>query len=113
MESQKHRPLGVSIVAILTAIGGIVFLTSGAVLLIIGIGIIFLAVGIAFLVVTYGLWKGKRWAWTVTLILSVIGIILAIASLAVGNMGAIVSIIIHGVVIYYLYRPNVKAFFGK
>jgi uncharacterized membrane protein HdeD (DUF308 family) len=113
MESQKHRPLGVSIVAILTAIGGIVFLTSGAVLLIIGIGIIFLAVGIAFLVVAYGLWRGKRGAWTVTLILSVIGIILAIASLAVGNMGAIVSIIIHGVVIYYLYRPNVKAFFGK
>jgi uncharacterized membrane protein HdeD (DUF308 family) len=113
MESQKHRPLGVSKVAILTAIGGIVFLTSGAVLLIIGIGIIFLAVGIAFLVVAYGLWRGKRWAWTVTLILSVIGIILAIASLAVGNMGAIVSIIIHGVVIYYLYRPNVKAFFGK
>ena len=113
MESQKHRPLGVSIVAILTAIGGIVFLTSGSVLLIIGIGIIFLAIGIAFLVVAYGLWRGKRWAWTVTLILSVIGILLAIASLAVGNMGAIVSIIIHGVVIYYLYRPNVKAFFGK
>lgn len=113
MESQKHRPLGVSIVAILTAIGGVVFLTSGSVLLIIGIGIIFLAIGIAFLVVAYGLWRGKRWAWTVTLILSVIGIILAIASLAVGNMGAIVSIIIHGVVIYYLYRPNVKAFFGK
>ena len=60
MESQKHRPLGVSIVAILTAIGGIVFLTSGAVLLIIGIGIIFLAIGIAFLVVAYGLWRGKR-----------------------------------------------------
>jgi hypothetical protein len=61
----------------------------------------------------YGLWIGKRWAWTITLILSVIGIILAIASIALGNVGAIVSIIIHGVVIYYLYRPNVKAFFGK
>ena len=113
MESQEYWPLGVTIVAILTAIGGIVFLASGVVLLIIGIGIIFLALGIAFLVVAYGLWRGKRWAWTITLILSVIGIILAIASLAVGNMGAIVSIIIHGIVIYYLYRPNVKSFFGK
>ena len=72
-----------------------------------------MVIGIAFLVLAYGLWRGKRWAWTVTLILSVIGIILAIASLAVGNMGAIVSIIINSVVIYYLYRPNVKAFFGK
>lgn len=113
MESQKYRPLGVTIIAILTAIGGIVFLASGAALLIIGIGIIFLVLGVAFLVVAYGLWRGKRWAWTTTLILSVIGIIVAIASLAVGNMGAIVSIIIHGVVIYYLYRPNVKSFFGK
>jgi hypothetical protein len=43
MESQKFRPLGVTIIAVLTAIGGIVFLASGVVLLIIGIGIIFLA----------------------------------------------------------------------
>lgn len=125
MENQKHRPLGVTIIAILTAIGGIVFLVSGISGIVaapfvsdfggvsVGIGIIFLIMGIAYLVITYGLWKGKRWAWTVTLILSVIGIILAIASIAVGNVGAIVSIIIHGVVIYYLYRPNVKAFFGK
>lgn len=113
MESQKHRPLGVTIIAILTAIVGIVSLASGAALLIIGIGIISLVLGVAFLVVAYGLWTGKRWAWTITLILSVIGIIVAIASLAVGDMGAIVRIIIHGVVIYYLYRPNVKSFFGK
>src|SRR5918995_3593700 len=113
MESQKHRPLGVTIIAILTAIGGIVFLASGAVLLIVGIGIILLALGIAYLVMAYGLWIGKRWAWTITLILSAIGIVVAIVSFATGNAGAIISIIIHVVVIYYLYRPNVKAFFGK
>jgi uncharacterized membrane protein HdeD (DUF308 family) len=113
MESQKHRPLGVTIISILTAIGGIVFLASGAVLLVVGIGIILLALGIAYFVMAYGLWTGKRWAWTITLILSVIGIIVAIASIVAGNVGAIISIIIHGVVIYYLYRPNVKAFFGK
>ena len=89
MENQKHRPLGVTIIAILTAIGGIVFLVSG----ISGI------VAAPFVSDFGGV--------------SVIGIILAIASIAVGNVGAIVSIIIHGVVIYYLYRPNVKAFFGK
>ena len=113
MESQKHRPLGVTIIAILTAIGGIVFLASGAVLLIVGIGIILLALGIAYFVMAYGLWTGKRWAWSITLILSVIGIIVAIASIVAGNVGSIISIIINGVVIYYLYRPNVKAFFGK
>jgi uncharacterized membrane protein HdeD (DUF308 family) len=111
MESQKHRPLGVTLIAILTAIGGIIFLASGLVLLI--VGIILLALGIAYLVMAYGLWKGRGWAWTITLILSAIGIIVAIVSVAAGNVSAIISIIIQGIVIYYLYRPNVKAFFGK
>jgi hypothetical protein len=113
MESRINRPLGVVIIAVLTAIGGIIFLASGAVLLLIGIGIIFLALGIVFLVMAYGLWNGKPWAWTITLILSVIGIILAIISISFGNIGSILSIILHGVVIYYLYRPNVKVYFGK
>lgn len=113
MESQKHRPLGVTLIAILTAIGGIIFLASGLVLLLVGIGIILLALGIAYLVMAYGLWKGRGWAWTITLILSAIGIIVAIVSVAAGNVSAIISIIIQGIVIYYLYRPNVKAFFGK
>jgi uncharacterized membrane protein HdeD (DUF308 family) len=113
MESQKQRPLGVTLIAILTAIGGIIFLASGLVLLLVGIGIILLALGIAYLVMAYGLWKGREWAWTITLILSAIGIIVAIVSVAAGNVSAIISIIIQGIVIYYLYRPNVKAFFGK
>jgi uncharacterized membrane protein HdeD (DUF308 family) len=113
MESRINRPLGVTIIAVLTAIGGIIFLASGAALLLIGIGIIFLALGIAYLVMAYGLWTGKPWAWTITLILSVIGIILAGISISFGNIGSILSIIIHAVVIYYLYRPNVKVYFGK
>jgi uncharacterized membrane protein HdeD (DUF308 family) len=113
MESQKQRPLGVTIVAILTAIGGLIFLGSGLALLIVGIGVILLALGIAYLVMAYGLWNGRGWAWTITLILSVIGIVVAIASIVAGNVSAIISIIIHAVVIYYLYRPTVKAFFGK
>ena len=113
MESQKHRPLGVTLVAILTAIGGLIFLGSGLVLLIVGIGFILLVLGIAYLVMAYGLWKGKGWAWTITLILSVISIISAIVSIAYGGYGAIINIIINAVIIYYLYRPNVKAYFGK
>jgi uncharacterized membrane protein HdeD (DUF308 family) len=113
MESQKDRPLGVTIIAILTIIGGILFLFSGLVLLIIGIGIILLALGIAYFVMAYGLWNGRGWAWTITLILSVIGIIIAIVSTAAGNVATIINVIIYAIVIYYLYRPNVKAFFGK
>jgi hypothetical protein len=42
-----------------------------------------------------------------------IGIIVGFTSIAAGSIGAIASMITHAVVIYYLYRPNVKAFFGK
>jgi uncharacterized membrane protein HdeD (DUF308 family) len=113
VDYQKHRPLGVTVIAILTVIAGVAFAAIGAILLAVGIGFALVALAIAYFVMAYGLWKGKRWAWTITLILSVIGIISGIASIAVGNTGAIFHVIITAAIIYYLYRPNVKAFFGK
>jgi uncharacterized membrane protein HdeD (DUF308 family) len=110
---QKQRPLGVTIIAILMIISGIALISVGAALIVIGIGVVPIALGIASFVMAYGLWKGKGWAWTITLILSVISIISGIVSIATGNVGAIIHIIINAVVIYYLYRPNVKAYFGK
>jgi len=111
---QTHRPLGVTIIAILMIIIGILSLALGALLLVILIGIAFIILAIAYFVMAYGLWKGKTWAWAISLILAGIGIILGIASLVSKNgSGAIIQIIINGIIIYYLYRPNVKAFFGK
>jgi uncharacterized membrane protein (DUF2068 family) len=61
----------------------------------------------------YGLWKGKGWAWTITLVLSFIGIAFGLASIVTGNIGAVFHLIINIIVVYYLYRPHVKVFFGK
>ena len=114
MESQRHRPLGVTIIAVLLVIAGIISFVGGLILLIILIGIVPLALGIAYLVMAYGLWKGRGWAWTISLILSGIGIVMGIVYIIQDNLGGgIASIIINGVIIYYLNRPNVKAFFGK
>jgi hypothetical protein len=114
MESQKRRPLGVTIIAILLILGGLVWLVSGLILLIVLVGIVFLALGIAYLIMAYGLLKGRGWAWTISLILAGIGIVAGIYHITQNNIGgAIASIIINGVIIYYLYRPNVKAYFGK
>jgi len=115
---EKHRPLGVTIIAILAILGGIGLLFSGfAVMLLPVVGIIvgglLVVIGLAYFVMAYGLWKGKGWAWIITLILSAIGIIVGIGSIAVGNVGAIVHILINAIVIYYLYRPKVKAYFGR
>jgi hypothetical protein len=44
------------------------------------IGSIVLAVGVGYLVVSYGLLKGKRWVWIVTIILTIIAIITQVTS---------------------------------
>ena len=79
----------------------------------IAFGIVLLALSIVSFVVAYGLLKGLGWAWTVTVILSIISIVFNAISIATGNIAAIISIIISGIIIYYLYRPHVKAYFGK
>jgi hypothetical protein len=135
-QQQKQRPIGVTIIAILTILGGIGFIATGiapfmaasllsdisinsnmspavSVALSSGIGAALIALGIAYFVMAYGLWKGKGWAWTITVVLSFIGIALGIVSIATANVGAIFHVIINGVILYYLYRPHVKMFFGK
>ena len=55
----------------------------------------------------------SAWAWTLTVVLAIISIALNAISLIAGNIAAIVSIAISGIVLYYMYRPHVKAYFGK
>lgn len=77
------------------------------------IGGLFLILGIASLVVAYGLFKAKKWAWTISVVLSITSIVIGIVSIATGNIGSIASVAISGLILYYLYRPHVKAYFGK
>jgi hypothetical protein len=138
----KKRPIGVTIIAILIIIGGILLLLAGIggvavgslfISQIIGlgfviIGAIILAVGIGYIVVSYGLLKGKRWSWTITMVLLFIGIAINVVSIIIfgyftfdtdtssfltSNSGSIAGIIISVIILYYLYRPHVKSYFGK
>jgi hypothetical protein len=80
----------------------------------IAFGAVLVALAVVSFIVAYGLLKGRGWAWTVTLILSIISIVWnAITIATAANFGGIISIIISAVIIYYLYRPHVKAYFGK
>jgi hypothetical protein len=176
LTEQIKRPIGVTIIAILTIISGIILTFGGISLLAFGafftsvpidvfiseqmqqqqqqqqqelqsaaelqalaqflggvgvaIGAIVLAVGVGYLIVSYGLLKGKGWAWIITVILTIIAIAVQIVSgitasmfnasfiddtnsFVTGIIAQRVGIAINGVILYYLYRPNVKAFFGK
>jgi hypothetical protein len=80
----------------------------------IAFGAVLVAIAVVSFVVAYGLLKGKGWAWTVSIILSIISIVWnAITLITAANYGGIISIIISGIIIYYLFRPHVKAYFGK
>jgi hypothetical protein len=56
---------------------------------------------------------GKGWAWSITMILSYIGIVISIIAIVGGNFAPIVQLIISIAIIYFLYRPQSKAYFGK
>lgn len=73
------------------------------------IGIIMIVIGIISFAVAYGYWNGSGWAWTLGLVVAVIGLIMGLISLPSG----IIGIIIDALIIYYLTRPHVKTYFGK
>ena len=77
-------------------------------------GLALVILGIASLIVSWGLLKGKTWARTITLIISFIAIIFAIISLvSSGELTHVISIIIYGIIIYYMFTDKVKLFFGR
>jgi TIR domain len=130
---------GVTIFAILNIIGGlIIFPIVFEVLrdrVIQSLGLVMFPIAIFSFVVGYGLLKGAlkgmRWAWTATLVLSIISIALNVLLLSILTYKVrfvieylllrfdftiylqIVSIVISGIILNYLYRPHVKSHFGK
>lgn len=124
-DSSKRRPLAVTITAILSIIVGIFYIVIGlaplaaaafvpelSILLLVTGGVL-IAIGVGYLIVSYGLLKGRGWAWTVTLILSYIGIVTSIIAIVGGNFASIGHLVISIAIIYFLYRPSAKAYFGK
>ncbi|QLH04204.1 hypothetical protein C5F49_01920 [Nitrosopumilus oxyclinae] len=122
--STAVRPTGVTILAILEIISGalaigfgislsVLWGVSGMGMMDIGagamaaIGGIMVALGAISFVMAWGLLKGKPWAWTITLILTIISLIFDLPSFN------IIGLIIDVVILYYLFRPHVKAYFGK
>lgn len=127
---KRTRPRGVTIIAILIVIAGILTLFVGIGTVAIGplvgislafvvFGAIAIAVGIAYLVMAFGLLNGRGWAWTISTIVLIIGIIMNLVSLPRAIVsgsnfsGDIVSICISAFILYYLYRPHVKSYFGR
>lgn len=78
-------------------------------------GIIVLISGLIGLLLAYGLFKLKGWAWIVTLIFQILGILSSIINLINGISPGVtvIQLVIAGVIVYYLLRPEVKRAFGQ
>ncbi len=75
-------------------------------------GIIFTVFGLLGMIVNAGLMKGWRIMWYLGVIFNVIGLIGTAAMLVMAfTIADVIALIIFVVIVYYLFRPNVKAFF--
>jgi len=106
------RPLGVTIICILSWIGAIALIAIGAVAVIGGfffpllfiVGAVFLVIGIVMFLVTFALWQLKMWAWWLIVILNVISIVTGIGSaVAAADFSPIVGIILPVIIVIYLW----------
>ena len=127
------RPFGVTLLAALQILLGILELLGGAALAIVtfvlpdmfphvrffasrsmfsGLGLV--AFALVDFILAYGLWKGKGWAWVGSLIFAVIGLVFSALSLFMRpRLGEGVSLILDLVILYYLMQPRVQSYFGK
>lgn len=68
------------------------------------------------LLLAYGLFNLKRWAWIVTLIFAILGILSDVISLVQGQAMpglSVLQLVISAVIVYYLLQPQVKRAFGR
>ena len=117
-----ERPLGVTIIAILAGLGGVLGLLAALTLLSViglvgGLGTFFfvlaMVVAIVSLVFAYGAWTLQPWAWTLGIVLQALAVVNALYAIADGDTSGIVSLLIAGVILWYLFQPDVKAAFGR
>jgi hypothetical protein len=123
--STRERPLGVTILAILAAVGGVLgllgsvallglFSAAGGLFMI--LGLLSLVLSVLYLVFAYGAWTLQSWGWTLGVGLAAASVVITLIGLTQGTqelVGALISLAISGVILYYLFQPDVKAAFGR
>jgi len=134
-----QRPTGITILAVLAAIGGILGIIGAFALFALGAigaglgaavgvsqgflaggfavfwGLVTLVMGVFDLILAYGAWFLKPWAWILGIGVEALAILVAIVNLIGGRgfFGFLFSVAIAGVIIYYLYTPEVRRVFGR
>ncbi|WP_458742753.1 hypothetical protein [Candidatus Nitrosocosmicus sp. T] len=118
---KKKLPRGILIITLLTVISGILLLIMSiyAFNLLLPLGGIYLMgpaflliLGVTSLFTAYGLYRGKNWSWKLLLVLSGFGAAGYLLNVVNGQFISIIGVIYNSVIIYYMYRPHVKRYYG-
>ena len=129
----RQRPFGVTILAALETLLGILFLLEVLALVVARfrlsevipqvrlfpvrfsvVMILLFMLGVIDFVLAYGLWNGSSRAWKISLIFSVVGIAFFIFSIFLRpGFSEIGSLIIDLLVLYFLMQPRVQAYFQQ
>jgi hypothetical protein len=120
-----QRPTGITILAILAAIGGVLGLFGGFVVLLAGtaifggagalLGIAALAYAGLLIAAAYGFWTLQPWAWPLGVAVAIFGIVISVLYILGGQsiVSQIVSIVVDGAILYYLNQPTIRSLFGR
>lgn len=119
----NSRPTGVTIIALLVIIGGVLGVAGGLIGIlgtdasstVVGVGISTVIVAAIQLFVGLGLWTLQRWAWLLAVIVLGLRVIVDLVAIFTGGelITVIVNLVITFVLLWYLYRPNVQQAFGR
>jgi len=122
-EPKSKRPVGVTIIAIVAAAGGLLSLYGGASVLAgnatgpFALAIIVVVFGILGLAIGAGFYTGARWAWMAGIGTYIVSIGLGIAEIlyggSVGFVGGNIRILAGIIIPVYLTRQKPRSFFGK
>jgi hypothetical protein len=118
-----QRPTGVTALAMLYGLIGMVVIAEGGAISGISLGLIVdanhfplvlglltIAGGICLFAFAYGAWGLKPWAWGLGIAIMIVAPIL---DLAVAGVNAIGTIVVAALIIFYLLRPHVREAFGR
>jgi len=72
---------------------------------------IFVIIGMIYFTIAGGLFSGKSWGRTIVIVFSIIDLVLQAVSLSFGNFFGLVMILLDLIVLYYMWRPHVMAYF--
>jgi hypothetical protein len=104
-------PLGIKIICVLAVIGSVLGIFGGLAAMSYGgiasvLGTVSVVVSLLYLPIVVGLWNLSAWAWTAYLVLGGIGLVMEVFTLLLGDVSAILGILIQGAILLYVYSKR-------